>query len=63
MATNNSFNCEKDWSLESAWHGDTMFGLNDFEAIMNVDFEAKEWIVANPKAMSGLPRTLSLLGF
>ncbi len=27
-----------------AWHNGTSFGLNDLEALMNVAFEAKEWI-------------------
>lgn len=27
-----------------AWRNGTSFGLNDLEALMNVAFEAKEWI-------------------
>ncbi|GKS65183.1 hypothetical protein YTPLAS72_24870 [Nitrospira sp.] len=27
-----------------AWRNGTSFGLNDLEALMNVGFEAKEWI-------------------
>ena len=30
-----------------AWCNDTSFGLNDVEALMNVAFEAKEWIAAH----------------
>ena len=30
-----------------AWHNSTSFGLNDLEALMNVAFEAKEWITAH----------------
>jgi hypothetical protein len=30
-----------------AWHNGTSFGLNDLEALMNVAFEAKEWIAAH----------------
>jgi hypothetical protein len=30
-----------------AWHNGTSFGLNDLEALMNVAFEAKEWITAH----------------
>lgn len=30
-----------------AWRSGTSFGLNDLEAIMNVAFEAKEWIAAH----------------
>ena len=31
----------------SAWRNDTSFGLNGLEALMNVAFEAKEWIAAH----------------
>ena len=31
----------------AAWHNGTSFGLNDLEALMNVAFEAKEWITAH----------------
>ncbi len=30
-----------------AWCNGTSFGLNDLEALMNVAFEAKEWIAAH----------------
>jgi hypothetical protein len=30
-----------------AWRNDTSFGLNDLEALMNVAFEAKEWITTH----------------
>ena len=30
-----------------AWRNGTLFGLNDLEALMNVPFEAKEWIAAH----------------
>ena len=30
-----------------AWRNGTSFGLNDLEAIMNVAFEAKEWIATH----------------
>lgn len=30
-----------------AWHNDTSFGLTDLEPLMNVAFEAKEWIAAH----------------
>jgi hypothetical protein len=30
-----------------AWHYGISFGLNDLEALMNVVFEAKEWITAH----------------
>jgi hypothetical protein len=30
-----------------AWHNGISFGLNDLEALMNVAFEAKEWITAH----------------
>ena len=30
-----------------AWRNGTSFGLNDLEALMNVAFEAKEWIKAH----------------
>jgi hypothetical protein len=30
-----------------AWRNGTSFGLNDLEAIMNVAFEAKEWMAAH----------------
>ncbi|MGE0470923.1 MAG: hypothetical protein AB7L09_14955 [Nitrospira sp.] len=30
-----------------AWHNGTSFGLNDLEALMNVDPEGKEWINAH----------------
>ena len=30
-----------------AWRNGTSFGLNDLEALMNVAFEAKEWITAH----------------
>jgi len=30
-----------------AWRNGTSFGLNDLEALMNVAFEAKEWINAH----------------
>lgn len=30
-----------------AWRNGTSFGLNDLEALMNVAFEAKEWIAAH----------------
>jgi hypothetical protein len=30
-----------------AWHNGTSFGLNDLEALMNVAFEAKEWVTAH----------------
>lgn len=30
-----------------AWHNGNSFGLNDLEALMNVAFEAKEWITAH----------------
>jgi hypothetical protein len=29
------------------WRNGTSFGLNDLEALMNVAFEAKEWIAAH----------------
>jgi hypothetical protein len=29
------------------WRSGTSFGLNDLEALMNVAFEAKEWITAH----------------
>ena len=29
-----------------AWRNGTSFGLNDLEALMNVAFEAKEWMTA-----------------
>jgi len=29
------------------WRTGTSFGLNDLEAIMNVAFEAKEWMTAH----------------
>ena len=31
----------------NAWRNGTSFGLNDLEALMNVAFEAKEWIAAH----------------
>jgi hypothetical protein len=31
-----------------AWRNGTSFGLNDLEALMNVAFEAKEWMAAHP---------------
>ena len=31
-----------------AWRNGTSFGLNDLEALMNVAFEAKEWMTAHP---------------
>jgi len=30
-----------------AWHNGTSFGLTDLEALMNVAFEAKEWMAAH----------------
>jgi len=30
-----------------AWRNGTSFGLNDLEALMNVAFEAKEWMTAH----------------
>jgi hypothetical protein len=30
-----------------AWRNGTSFGLSDLEALMNVAFEAKEWITAH----------------
>lgn len=30
-----------------AWRNGTSFGLHDLEALMNVAFEAKEWIAAH----------------
>ena len=30
-----------------AWRNGTSFGLNDLEALMNVAFEAKEWMAAH----------------
>jgi hypothetical protein len=30
-----------------AWHNGTSFGLSDLEALMNVAFEAKEWMIAH----------------
>lgn len=30
-----------------AWRNVTSFGLNDLEALMNVAFEAKEWIATH----------------
>ncbi len=30
-----------------AWHNGTSFGINDLEALMNVAFEAKEWMAAH----------------
>jgi len=30
-----------------AWHNGISFGLNDLEALMNVAFEAKEWMTAH----------------
>ena len=39
-----------------AWRNGTSFGLNDLEALMNVAFEAKEWMTAQ-KSHSG-PSTL-----
>lgn len=30
-----------------AWRNGISFGLNDLEALMNVAFEAKEWIAAH----------------
>jgi hypothetical protein len=30
-----------------AWRNGTLFGLNDLEALMNVAFEAKEWMTAH----------------
>ncbi|GKS63955.1 hypothetical protein YTPLAS72_12590 [Nitrospira sp.] len=30
-----------------AWRNGTSFGLNDLEALMNVAFEAKEWITTH----------------
>jgi hypothetical protein len=30
-----------------AWRNGTSFGLNDLEALMNVVFEAKEWMTAH----------------
>ena len=30
-----------------AWRNGTSFGLSDLEALMNVAFEAKEWIAAH----------------
>jgi len=30
-----------------AWRNSTSFGLDDIEALMNVAFEAKEWITAH----------------
>ncbi|HSA86113.1 MAG TPA: hypothetical protein VLE46_08015 [Nitrospira sp.] len=30
-----------------AWRNGTSFGLNDLEALMNIAFEAKEWISAH----------------
>lgn len=30
-----------------AWHYGISFGLNDLEALMNLVFEAKEWITAH----------------
>ena len=32
---------------DGTWHNGTSFGLNDLEALMNVAFEAKEWIAAH----------------
>ena len=29
-----------------AWHNGTSFGLSDLEALMNITFDAKEWIIA-----------------
>ena len=29
------------------WRNGTLFGLNDLEALMNVAFEAKEWMTAH----------------
>jgi hypothetical protein len=29
------------------WRNGTSFGLNDMEALMNVAFEAKEWMTAH----------------
>ena len=41
-----TFSCPfKDQS--GAWHNGISFGLNDLEALMNVVFEAKEWITAH----------------
>ncbi|MDH4300896.1 MAG: hypothetical protein OEW20_15815 [Nitrospira sp.] len=31
-----------------AWRNGSSFGLNDLEALMNVAFEAKEWMTAHP---------------
>jgi len=30
-----------------AWHNSTSFGLNELGALMNVTFEAKEWITVH----------------
>jgi hypothetical protein len=30
-----------------SWRNGTSFGLNNLEALMNVAFEAKEWIIAH----------------
>ena len=30
-----------------AWRNGSSFGLNDLEALMNVAFEAKEWMIAH----------------
>jgi len=30
-----------------AWRNGTSFGVNDLEALMNVAFEAKEWMAAH----------------
>jgi hypothetical protein len=35
------------WLSSSQWHNGSSFGLNDLEAVMNVAFEAKEWMTAH----------------
>jgi len=32
--------------LSGAWHNGSSFGLSDLEALMNVAYEAKEWMTA-----------------
>ena len=39
-----------------AWYNGTSFGLNDLEALMNVAFEAKEWMTTHSRSAEVLQR-------
>ena len=40
------------------WRNDTLFSLNDLQALMNVAVEVKEWMTA--RAIGGIPCSFSV---